>query len=62
VAERAKPFIVLVSEVEQTCRSILLGEEADVPLALYKAEIALAEAKKLASAISLEALEKVTGG
>jgi|SRR5215469_18980826 len=54
---RSKPFIVLISEVEQTCRSILLGEEADIPFAVYKAEVALAEAKKLALSVSLEALD-----
>ena len=56
---RPKPFIVLVSEVETTMRSILEGDEADIPFAIYKAEIALAEAKKLASAASETALEKV---
>jgi len=59
---KPKPFIVLISEVEQTCRSILLGEEPDIPFAVYKAEIALAQAKKLAVEVSLAALKKVSEG
>jgi hypothetical protein len=54
-----RPFIVLVSEVEQLCRSILEGDQPDIPYALYRAEVSLAEAKKIAAKVSLEALEKI---